>query len=91
MCMLIKEGKFAIPIDYAVDLYKSQQYKQSFFYFSLISRSNHPVAEYFIGIMKYYGKGCQRNQEESYRILKHLSDHGIDSAIEFIDTHFKKH
>ncbi|KAK8883615.1 hypothetical protein M9Y10_042709 [Tritrichomonas musculus] len=91
MCMLIKEGKFAIPINYAVDLYKSQQYKQSFFYFSLISRSKHPVAEYFIGIMKYYGKGCQRNQEESYRILKHLSDHGIDSAIEFIDTHFKKH
>ncbi|KAK8898250.1 hypothetical protein M9Y10_000528 [Tritrichomonas musculus] len=91
MCALIKEGKFAIPIEYAVDLYKSQQYEQSFHYFCLIRTSKHPVSEYFIGIMKFYGKGCERNREESYRILKHLSDHGIDRATEFLDDHFEMH
>ena len=29
-----------------------------------------------------------RNQAESNQILKHLSEHGIDSATEFLEEHF---
>lgn len=88
--ILIKTGNCAIPLEYAVCLYKSKQYEQAFKYFTLISEINHPIAKYFVGIMKYYGRGCKRNLDDSYKILKSLSDNGIDRASEFIEDKFKK-
>ena len=88
MHMLIDKGEYSIPIDYALNLYKSGQYNQSFYYFSHLSEKNHPIAQYFIAVMKYYGKGCNKDQESSFQILKHLSKHGIDRATEFLEDHF---
>lgn len=40
--------------------------------------------------MKFKGEGCEVNRNESYRILKHLSDEGIDKATEFLEDHFNE-
>ena len=86
--MLIEKGKYTIPLEYSVKLYKSKQFHQSFNYFTLLSKMNNPIALYFIGRMKFYGEGCIKNEEESYKILKHLSDNGIDQATEFLENNF---
>lgn len=38
--------------------------------------------------MKFKGQGCKENREESFNIIKYLSDHGIDKATEFLNRHF---
>lgn len=67
--VLIKNGQCNIPIEYAVQLYKHKYYKQALKYFYLISLTNHPIAHYYIAIMKYYGNGCDKDKDESYKIL----------------------
>ena len=88
--ILIKNGRTQIPLQFAIRLYKSHNYKQALFYFEMLRRVNHPIASYFIGVMKFMGHGLEKNKKESYEILKHLSDNGIDKATEFIEDHFKK-
>ena len=88
--MLIKQGKCEIPIEYAVNLYKEKHYEQAFKYFCSINKANHPIAQFFIAVMKYWGNGCKKNQNESYKILKYLSDNGIERATEFLENHFEK-
>lgn len=87
--MLIKQGRCTIPLEYAVRLYNEKNYKQAFNYFCLISKVNHPIAKFYIGIMKFSGIGCEKNQKESYMILKHLSDNGIDRATDFLENNFE--
>lgn len=52
-------------------------FKQAYDYFSLMVKINHPIAKYFLGIMKYKGEGCDVNQQESFAILKDLSKNEI--------------
>lgn len=59
-------------------------------YFKLLSKFNHPIANFFVRIMKLKGEGCEVNPEESYSILMHLSENGIDKATEFIENNFFK-
>lgn len=87
--MLIKNGNYRIILDYAIGLYNRKYYKQAFLYFTLISTINHPIAKYFIGVMKLKEEGCNQNREESYQIMKYLSDNGIDRASDFLKTYFK--
>ncbi|KAK8889286.1 hypothetical protein M9Y10_034032 [Tritrichomonas musculus] len=84
--ILINEGCFEVPLNYAVTLYKLKQFKQAFNIFSLISKFNHPIAKYFIGIMKYNGEGCTKSKKEAHEILLNLSDHGIEKATDFLDN-----
>ena len=88
-CLLIKKGECSIPLEYAVNLYKRKYYKQAFNYFTMIAKSNNPIAKYFLGIMKYNGFGCIKDQNEAYKILKNLSDNGVDSATAFIEDHYE--
>lgn len=88
--VLTQKGRWKIPLEYAISLYKKKFYQQSFNYFSILSKINHPIAIYFIGVMKFKGEGCEVNRNESYRILKHLSDAGIDKATEFLEVHFNE-
>ena len=39
--------------------------------------------------MKFSGIGCEKSQKESYMILKHLSDNGIDRATDFLENNFE--
>ena len=87
-CLLINAGESEIPLKYAIGLFKSEYYKQAFSYFSLISQTNNPIAKFYIAVMKFWGFGCEKNHDESYKILKYLSDNGIDCATEFLDDHF---
>ena len=90
LCMLIKTGNCDAPIEYAVRLFNAKHYKQAFNYFTTISKINHPIAKYFIGLMKFYGYGCDENHDDSYRIMSDLSNNGIEKATEFIEKHFNK-
>ena len=83
---LVKAGKFSVPLEYALNLYKAKKYDVAFKYFSIISEFNHPIAKYFIGLMLYYGQGCTQNQDRSYEIMKFLSENGIDKATVFIES-----
>ena len=85
---LINKAKYAIPLNYAIELYNKKYYDQSFHFFSLLLKCNHPIAKYYIGIMKFKGQGCESNKKESYNILKYLSDHGIDRATTFLNQHY---
>ena len=38
--------------------------------------------------MKFCRKGCIENKEESFEILKNLSENGIERATEFIEDNF---
>lgn len=87
MCKLASLGEFAVPIEYAISLYRKRVFKVSMNYFDLLSKYNHPITKFFIGIMKHKGEGCEIDRMESYSILKHLSDHGIDRATKFIKDH----
>lgn len=87
--LLIESGESLIPIEYAFNLYKKGHFKVSYNYFSLISTTNNPIAQYFIGIMKFKGQGCEQNLDESYELLKHLSQNGIDRATEFLEDNFQ--
>lgn len=60
----------------------------SFNFFVLVSKTNHPIALYFIGIMKFKGEGCLKDIDESYKILKNLADNGMEKAAEFLDDYF---
>lgn len=86
--MLLKSGNWKVPLEYAISLYNSKNYKQAFFYFKLLSSLNHPVAFYFIGIMTFHGLGCKQNKDEAFKILDHLSKNGIECATEFIEDNF---
>ena len=88
MNKLICLGEFEIPMEYAINLYKQKKFKVSMNYFKLLSKFNHPIAHFFIGVMKYKGEGCEIDRTESYSIMKYLSDSGIDKATEFIDYNF---
>lgn len=88
MNKLIESGNFMVPLEYAVNLYNSKQYKQAFHYFSAISKANHPIALYFIAVMKFKGLYCEENREEAFKIMKKLSENGIDRASEFIEDNF---
>ena len=85
---LIKTGNYSVPLEYAFNLYKTKKYDLAFEYFSIISKFNHPIANYFVGLMYYYGQGCTQNRQKSYEIMKTLSDNGIDKATEFLDNNF---
>ena len=58
---MIKSGNYTFPLNYAIDLYKSKNFVQTFNYFELLSEINHPVAIFYIGVMKYKGHGCFKN------------------------------
>lgn len=88
MSKLIHLGEFKVPMEYSVKLYKQGEFKVSMNYFRLLSKFNHPIANFFIGIMKYKGEGCDTDRTESYSILKRLSDNGIDKATKFIKENF---
>lgn len=90
LSVLIQKGRWKIPLEYAISLYKKKCYQQSFNYFSILSKINHPIAKYFIGVMKFKGEGCEVSRHESYKILKHLSNAGIDKATEFLEDHFNE-
>lgn len=77
-------------MEYAIILYKQGNFKVSMNYFKLLSKFNHPIANFFIGIMKFKGERCEVNQEESYSILKHLSENGINKTTEFFENNFFK-
>ena len=85
-CILIQNGLCRIPLEFAVQLYKMKYYKQAFNYFILISKTNNPIALYFIGVMKFMGQGCIENKEEAHKILKYLSNNGIDMASDFLNN-----
>ena len=82
--LLIKEGVFRVPLNYAIMLYKSKLFKQAFYIFSILYQYNHPIAMYFIGLMKYNGEGCMKDIKESHRIMEILSSKGIDRATQFL-------
>lgn len=84
--ILINEGAFDAPLNFAVFLYKMKKFEQAFNIFSIISKFNHPIAKYFIGVMKYYGEGCTKNRKEAYEILLNLSNQGIDKASDFLNN-----
>ena len=44
--MLINSGNSKIPLEFAVHLYKTENYEQSFKYFTLLNKVNHPM-KYF--------------------------------------------
>ena len=85
--MLVKSGNWQIPLKYAVGLFRSGFYTQSFNYFTLISATNNPVALFYIGVMKFTGQGCVEDKNESYKIMKSLSEKGINKATEFLQDH----
>lgn len=87
--MLINQGKCVIQIEYAMHLYKEKHHEQAFNYFCLINKVNHPIAQFYIAVMKYRGNGCQKKEIESYIILKYLSENGIERATEFLENHFE--
>lgn len=68
--------------------YNLKHFNQAFGYFSILSECNHPIAKYFIGIMKFYGIGCSKNHDESYKIMADLASKGINKAFEFIELKF---
>ena len=70
--------------------FNAKYYKQSFNYFAKISMTNHPIALFFIGVMKFYGYECDKNHDNSYRILSDLSKSGIERTTDFIENHFGK-
>lgn len=86
----INEKQSDVVLEYAINLYKHQNYHASKKYFKLLIKINHPIAKYYYGIMKYYGQGCLMNLKESEKILRSLSESGIDLATEFIEDHFDK-
>ena len=88
MSKLIHLGEFDVPMEYGIRLYKQGEFEVSMNYFKLLSKYNHLIANFFIGIMKYKCEGCNSDRTESYSILKHLSDNGIDKATEFIKDNF---
>ena len=87
--MLINKGYCEIPLEFAIKLYKMKCFKQALNYFTLISNVNHPIAKYFIAVMLFYGQGCDKDLNKSYKILKYLSLSGIDRATEFLENNFK--
>lgn len=52
---LINEGCFDVPLRYATFLYKTKKFRQSLVIFDSLFKYNHPIAAYFIGVMKYRG------------------------------------
>lgn len=86
---LLETGNFSVPLKYAIALYKIKEYKNAFSYFSKLSEFNHPIANFYIGMMKFRGEGCEVNKKESYEIMKNLSKEGIDRATEFIHMHMQ--
>ena len=82
---LINKGELMIPLEYAMNLYKLKHFKPAFYYFSRISQFNHPIAKYFLGVMTFRGEGIRKNKDEAYKILKNLSDNGINQASEFLE------
>lgn len=85
--LLINEGRFDIPLKYAVSLYKSKNFKQAWYIFSILEKINHPIAMYFIGVMLYRGEGCDKNKNEAQKILEKLSNSGINEASEFLENY----
>lgn len=90
MHLLIKSGNYKIPMEHALNLYNSKQFTQAYNYFIEISKFNHPIAKYFIGIMKFKGQGCQKDKEEAFEIMKFLSKQGVGKATDFLNNHFNK-
>lgn len=82
--MLIKNGKCEIHLKYAALLYKKKYYKDAFNYFSLISKVNHPIANYYIGVMKFIGQGCLIDREEAYKILNTFLKMGLIKLLSFL-------
>lgn len=82
--------EFEVPMEYVINISKQGNFKVSMNYFKLLSKFNHPIENFFIRIMKFKGERCEVNPEESYSILKHLSENGIDKATEFIENNFFK-
>ena len=88
MCKCIFSGEFEHPLKYGISLYRQKRYAESMYYMNALSKFGHPIAKYFIGVMKYKGKGCDKNEDESYSIMKELSSGGIDQATKFLDDNF---
>ena len=90
MNRLILRGKSKVPIEYAIGLYKSKHYKQAYGYFENISKTNNPIAMYYLAVMHYYGLGCGEDRHKTYEMMAELSKKGIDKATEFLEEKFKK-
>ena len=88
MNMCISSGQSIVVLEYAISLYRSNHFKQALDYFVLLSKINHPIAKYYIGVMKFFGQGCDKNISESFQMMKYLSSNGIDKATEFIENYF---
>lgn len=88
MNMCISSGQSIVVLEYAISLYRSNNFKQALDYFVLLSKINHPIAKYYIGVMKFFGQGCDKNISESFQMMKYLSSNGIDKATEFIENYF---
>lgn len=88
MSKCIFKGQSNIVLKYAVSLYNSKHYKESYIYFQMMCNINHPIAKYYIGVQKYFGQGCKKNIDESKQIMEILSEKGIEKASEFIETYF---
>ena len=86
----IEEKKTEVVLEDAVNLYKQNKFKQSKKYLDLLIDVNHPIAKYYLGIMKYFGHGCQENRNESEQIMRYLSESGIDRATEFLEEYFNE-
>lgn len=82
---LINEGCFDVPLRYATFLYKTKNFRQSLVIFDSLFKYNHPIAAYFIGVMKYKGEGCDVDKVESHKIMENLANKGIDKAVEFLE------
>ena len=81
---LINHGRFKIPIEYAIKLYKLNYFEKEFRYFCMISKYNHPIAKYFKGVMLFRGKGCIQSKDEAIKLMNDLSKKGINQASEFL-------
>ena len=84
----ISEGDTDVALEYAIHLYRTKHFKESIKYFIELSEKNHPIAKYFIGVMKYFGQGCTEDRLESHNIMSYLSKEGITQATEFIEDYF---
>ena len=89
MNLCILNGQSTVALEYAIQLYKTEHFKVALNYFNLLSEINHPIAKYFVAVMKYFGQGCDKNQSESFEIMKYLSLERIDKATEFLENYFE--
>ncbi|KAK8837376.1 hypothetical protein M9Y10_036809 [Tritrichomonas musculus] len=88
MIQQIQKGNSKVPLKYAIGLYRSKNYKQAYSFFEYISKTNNPVAEYYLAVMHYYGQGCIQDRDKAYEMMTDLSKKGIDKATDFLEEKY---